>query len=225
MSKKSMRYMTIAILVGGASALGGCAGTPASENRTLYSVHQPVVERSQYVIDLNQSSGGLASGEATRLDQWMQVLEVGYGDAIAVDAGGGVVSSGVRRDIADIAAQRGMQIADYAPITDQPFYPGTVRVVVSRSEAYVPGCPDWSKNSQANFNSTTSANYGCATNSNLAAMVANPEDLIRGQKADPSTRSGVDAVKQYREAGPRYGEGDLASGVSGGGSSGAGGGQ
>jgi pilus assembly protein CpaD len=32
-----------------------------------------------------------------------------------------------------------------------------------------------------------SGNYGCANNANLAAMVANPEDLIKGQKGSPDT--------------------------------------
>lgn len=220
MTSHIMRTVTIALLAGTGLTLGACAG---QSNRTLYPEHQPVVERSQYVIDLNVAAGGLAAGEQARLDQWMDALEIGYGDRIAIDAPDGNAAMTTRQQIGAVAGNRGLLLADYAPITEQPFIPGTVRVVVSRSTAYVPGCPDWSNNSQTDFNNSTHSNFGCATNANRAAMVANPEDLIRGQRGDPSTRAGVEAIKQYREAGPRYGEGDLASGVSG--STGSGGGQ
>jgi pilus assembly protein CpaD len=48
--------------------LGGCMGT---ENRGLESVHQPVVSRSDYAIDLGVSGGALAAGEQQRLAGWM----------------------------------------------------------------------------------------------------------------------------------------------------------
>ena len=57
---------------------------------------------------------------------------------------------------------------------------GPVRVVVSRTRATVPNCPNWSVPSQPNYNNRSMSNFGCAVNSNLAAMVANPEDLVHG---------------------------------------------
>jgi pilus assembly protein CpaD len=48
------------------------------------------------------------------------------------------------------------------------------------------------------------SNFGCAVNSNLAAMIANPEDLIQGRDAsglvDP--RTGTKAVDIYRDKKP-----------------------
>ena len=58
-------------------------------------------------------------------------------------------------------------------------------MVVSRTRAEVPDCPNWSVPSQPNYNNRTMSNFGCAVNSNLAAMVANPEDLIHGREGDP----------------------------------------
>jgi pilus assembly protein CpaD len=77
---------------------------------------------------------------------------------------------------------------------------GTVRVVVSRAFASVPGCPDWSGRSDANFTNGTSRNYGCATSSNLAAMVANKEDLIHGQDGTGNTvvQTNSKAIDAYR---------------------------
>ena len=52
-------------------------------------------------------------------------------------------------------------------------------------------------------------NFGCATQRNLAAMVANPQDLIEGQKGNGETviMSSTKAIDTYREAKPTGAEG------------------
>jgi pilus assembly protein CpaD len=176
------------------TALAGCG----TDNRGLESVHQPVVHRTDYVYDVPAS--GLSATDRERLDGWFQTLRVGYGDKIAIDG----ADTGSRRDIQVLAARYGLLLADTAPVTAGEIGPGQVRVVVSRAVADVPGCPDWSRKSQPNLNSHTMSNYGCAMNSNLAAMVANPEDLVRGRSdggvADAST--GGRAIKELRKATP-----------------------
>ena len=55
------------------------------------------------------------------------------------------------------------------------------------------------------------SNYGCAVNSNLAQMVANPDDLVRGQEARGSdSRAVTKAIKSYRDKSPT-GNGELKS--------------
>jgi pilus assembly protein CpaD len=46
------------------------------------------------------------------------------------------------------------------------------------------------------------SNYGCATNTNLAAMIADPEDLVRGKTGDSQVDAALSgkAIKAYREA-------------------------
>src|SRR4029450_4835666 len=68
------------------------------------------------------------------------------------------------------------------PVLNGEVPPGTVRVIASRPSASVPGCPDWSEDgSDPASSEMTSSNFGCAMNSNLAAMVANPDDLVVGR--------------------------------------------
>lgn len=180
--------------------LGGCAGT---KNRSVESVHQPVVSRSDYALDLATAPDGLAAGEDRRLAGWLDTLRLGYGDRIAVDdpSGEGVAA---RTDIAAVVGRYGLLLSGDAPVTTAQVTPGTIRVVVSRMRASVPGCPDWSRNSSQEFNSNTSSNYGCAVNSNLAAMIARPDDLVRGQANtepnDPATSA--KAIDSYRKATP-----------------------
>src|SRR3546814_11716730 len=75
-----------------------------------------------------------------------------------------------------------------------------MRVVGTLASASVPGCPDWSTKSSINFNKSPSTNYGCATTSNLSAMVADPSDLIKGATDTRNdTAAATRPVRTYRE--------------------------
>lgn len=183
-------------------SLAGCAGAGMS-NRSLDSVHQPVVSQSYYTIDLATADGTLPAGEQQRLSDWLGTMKFGYGDRVSVDDPAPYSNGNAHEAINDIVAKSGMLVAAGAPVTEGQIYPGTVRVVVTRTVAEVPGCPDWSSRSTTDFSSGTSSNYGCAVNSNLAAMVADPTDLIQGKSIsgqDPSTAA--KAIQVYRDAVP-----------------------
>jgi pilus assembly protein CpaD len=194
-----MKHLPIAALLAPALALGACAGTP---NRGLESVHQPVVTRADYAFDVNANGSGLAGGESRRLAGWLDSLHLGYGDRIAIDDPAGYGAA--RSDVAATVARYGLILSDDAPVTGATVAPGTIRVVVSRSTAHVPGCPDMSRVGGTDFESNTQSNQGCAINSNLAAMVANPGDLVRGQPGstayDPAV--GTRAIDAFRKATP-----------------------
>ena len=74
--------------------------------------------------------------------------------------------------------------------------------VVTADRAMVPNCPNW-KSAGLDSGALTDTNYGCAINSNLAAMVADPLDLVHGKSSDETdTNSAVRAIKAWREAEP-----------------------
>ena len=180
-------------------ALAGC-GMPS--NRSLESVHQPVVERTNYTFDVNSGSGGLSYSEQQRLAGWFEAMDLRYGDRIAIDD---PLSSGATRSAVEALAGRyGLLLSDQAPITVGHVSAGTARIVITRSKATVPGCPDWSAKSDVNLANGTSSNYGCAVNSNLAAMVADPEHLVKGVQghSDTVVMSSTKAIGSYREQAP-----------------------
>lgn len=181
--------------------LGGCGGMP-SGNTSLYSVKQPVVERTNYGFDVRTGYDGLDVSEQQRLAGWFDSMDLGYGDRVSIDDP--MSSDATREAIAKLAGRHGVLVDETAPVTSGHVQPGYARVVLTRSTASVPGCPDWSAKSDANFNNAASAGYGCATNGNLAAMVANPEDLIEGQKGTGETviMSSTKAIDSYREQAP-----------------------
>ena len=77
-------------------------------------------------------------------------------------------------------------------------------MVVSRRRAVVPNCPNWSLPSQPNYDNRNMSNYGCGVNTNLAAMVANPEDLVHGQEGTGvgDNRTASKAVLFYKMTPP-----------------------
>lgn len=183
-------------------SLGGCAGLTAQNNNTLESIHQPVVERTNYTLDVATGSGGISLPEQRRLAGWFDAMDLRYGDRIAIDDP--LASGATRAAVEAIAARYGILLSDGAPVTAGYVNPGTARIVVTRSTASVPGCADWSKNSEFSLMNETSTNFGCAVNGNLAAMVANPEDLVRGSTAtgQTSVMSSNKAIEAYRSTAP-----------------------
>lgn len=188
------------ILIALTSSLAAC-NTPDLPDQGVAAVNVPVVTSADYVFDASAPDGALAPGEFDRLNGWFQGLGVGYGDTIYVD---GAFADGARAQVASLAGQYGMAVAPGAPVTVGLVQPGSVRVVVSRRRAVVPGCPNWSLPSQPNYDNRNMSNYGCSVNSNLAAMVANPEDLIHGREGvgTGDVRTGARAVFFYRSTPP-----------------------
>ena len=184
-----------------ALTLGACGGMNM-DNRSLYSVKQPVVERSNYMLDVNTTSEGLPVSEQQRLTGWFESMNLRYGDRLSIDDGGN--SLAVREDVAAIASRYGLLVSEGAPVTAGQSSPGQARVVITRSTASVPDCPDWSHTAEANELNATNPNYGCSINGNLAAMVANPEDLVMGQQGTGETvvTTHTKAIETYRDQEP-----------------------
>lgn len=175
-----------------------------TKNQSVESVHQPVVSRTDYVFDANAGYNGIATSEAARIDGWFQSLQLGYGDRVSVDSGDGVTDNAARESVSAIAARYGLLLDARAPLTSSRVASGNVRIVVSRAIATVPGCPDWSRDHSVNFGSHNASNYGCGVNGNLAAMIADPRDLVfgRGSTGTTDVTMSSKAIKSYRDKVP-----------------------
>ena len=183
-----------------AAVLTGCGYTPHDlPDRGVASVNVPVLTRADFVFDAAAPDGSLAPGEAARLNSWFAGLDLGYGDSIYVDG-----PYGARSEVSQVAGNYGLLVSPSAPVTGGPVGPGTARVIVSRMRATVPYCPNWSVPAQPSSDNRAMSTFGCAVNSNLAAMVANPQDLVYGREGtgvgDSLTAS--KAINSYRKAEP-----------------------
>lgn len=187
-------------------------------NRGVEPLHQPVVERTDFVFDVpNDGSDTLNPADQKRLATWFKALNLGYGDHVTL-AGTDGSSLGTKAAIADVVGHYGLLIEGEAPVTAGSAPAGGIRVVVSRSVASVPGCPTWRDKNEADLTSGLSDNYGCASARNLAAMMADPRDLVEGHEApiDPKSNVSGRAIKAYNDK-PPTGSGDIKT-ISAGGS-------
>ncbi len=153
---------------------------------------QPIVQRNDYVLDLQTARLWLRHrAKRRRLAGWMSAMQpCATATGVAIDDGACRRAPAATKSPPRPAATA-LILADRAPVTAGQIAPGTVRVVVTRMAAKVPGCPDNSRPAEYTFEASTSSNYGCATNSNLAAMIADPADLVRGVwRVRRSRRSG-----------------------------------
>ncbi|WP_240309500.1 MULTISPECIES: CpaD family pilus assembly protein [Sphingomonas] len=187
-------------LVAIAAAMTSACGytTQDQPSKGVLPVNVPVVSRSDFTFDVAAPGGTIPAYEAGRLDAWFQGLQLGYGDNVYVD---GPMAASVRGDVARVAGKYGLLVAPAgAPVTVGVIPAGAVRVVVSRTRASVPNCPNWSDPAQPDFQNRSMSTWGCAVNGNLAAMIANPEDLVHGREpsgvTDPVAASR--AIDLYR---------------------------
>jgi pilus assembly protein CpaD len=77
-----------------------------------------------------------------------------------------------------------------------------VQAADGKTEAIVTGCPNWEPPQGAWWTNAPSANFGCATAQNLAAMLVDPAELEGGKtpNAAPAARLGLRET-QWRSGG------------------------
>ena len=105
------------------------------------SVNVPVVTRTDYVFDAAAPDGSLGPSKRPGSTPG-SALDLGYGDSIYVD--GAYAGCGARATSPASPAATACWSARRAGHRRRGA-PGTVRVVVSRTRASVPDCPNWSE--------------------------------------------------------------------------------
>jgi pilus assembly protein CpaD len=104
-----------------------------------------------------------------------------------------------------------------AAMAADPGYRGiesTHQPIVGPGGAYVPRCPDWSGSNNGNTEGN-GTNYGCATASNFALMIADPMDLLHGRGGDANSPDvATRAVKAWREIPPSSKQWQVTTSVS-----------
>jgi pilus assembly protein CpaD len=75
-----------------------------------------------------------------------------------------------------------------------------VRLSYIRYQAHAEACGDWSVNLGSTSANKISPNFGCATQHNLAAMVADPRDLVTPKPLDPNdAQRRLTVLEKYRK--------------------------
>lgn len=209
----------IRTLIGSVAAVLALSAAPAAfakkQDRSLRSLeplNQPVVQRTDFVFDATPDGyNGLSREEQRRIRDWFDAIDLRYGDRVAIAEGGLYAHSAAAEAVENLVKRYGLLLAGEAPRTAGEAPSGALRIVVSRATASVPGCPNWKDKMELDVVGGQSTNYGCATNSNLAAMIANPDDLVAGRdtRSDLRVVKSTSAIKAYNQAPPSGGGGSL----------------
>ena len=193
----------------------------ADVNQTL-GVYTAGEAAPAYVVDSNRRAVYLLEGDflseaqARAFDEYLTAIRIAYGDRISIDDPVAVGAAERRAAIAGVVARHGLLVEETAPVSSTRLAPGVTRIVITRSRASIPDCPDWSRPSNPELAASTMSNFGCATRSNLAEMVADPNDLVSGKAyegADGHTiNKATDAFRRRQPTGYKEGSGTMSAG-------------
>jgi pilus assembly protein CpaD len=157
--------------------VGACA--PVTSYTDAEAPKRLKLDTSTTQLDLRFVPGAaaLASVDAARLRQAAATGEIAPTDRVVV-ATAGPPRLAEERQAAISALVLHYGIVPVAGAQDAP--PNRAIISVERTLVTLPPCPNWSKRPHSDFDNQPSSNFGCATESNLGMMVANPSDLAGG---------------------------------------------
>jgi len=139
-----------------------------------------------YTVPFASGSAVLAPAERAALDRFIARQARGQTIRLMVSAADTASPLAVRREAAVVAylRERGLD-PKLGPVATEGVNRSAVVVAIGRFVVTPPSCPDWSKNAGGDTANTTDSNFGCAAETNLGLMVANPGDLVRGAPMGP----------------------------------------
>lgn len=188
-----LRYASI-----GAVLLAGSCAAPFNDGSALSNdgaVNHPISVAPQSVdlkLSFSAPDAGLLPEDAAQLNQFVaDYLQHGNGSiSVSVPAGSNspAAISYFGERLASMGVPRSRILVGTHDVTN-----GDARVDVNYITyvAHTKPCGDWSTNLANTASNESSPNFGCAVQQNIAAMVADPRDLLQ-----PRSMTAADAVRR-----------------------------
>jgi pilus assembly protein CpaD len=188
------------------TALGGCWQSPrfkAPFTLANPSERYPIaVRQGEVSLDLAvyPGSSGLNESQKGQVYGFLRDYKSQSSDRLLIRApSGGPNETAAMRAYDDV--RRALRSAGVRPasVTLEPYFANgdpnaPLRLSYLQFVALPPDCPDWSEDMGRDPNNMPWSNKGCATQRNLAAMVANPEDLVHPRGETPRSGERRDVV-------------------------------
>ena len=171
-------------------ALTGCQSLPHYEDFSIVPERKQIkVNQVQYSHDVSfaPASAELSGAEGERLVSFLTNAAAARKDRFYLVTSNPEVPTALsdarKKMVAEYLSTFGIQTSilssDFAVKTPNL---DAVSLIIRRHVVTLPGCPNWS-GERTTYNNVPSSNWGCATETNLGLMVAEPGDLIRGRDA------------------------------------------
>ncbi len=195
-----MRIRPAAIATFFAILLTACA-PQAAQWSGAESSKEIKVEWVNFRHDVNFSTIQTAPSdfERARLQSFLAQMRMTPSSRVAVTAASGPLAAPRADAVVALLAEQQIGSTSLASGSLVNVAPGSVAVIVGRYVATPPNCPDWRKPANQNFQNSPASNFGCADAVNLALMVEDPADLLRGRRLGPGDAAGlVHGIQRYR---------------------------
>ncbi len=171
----------ITLLAFGALTLSACQHVENFD--TVRTSRDPVVNKVENDLDISFAYGSshLDKVARERIETFIMAYEVSRLDDIEIEIAqqGGTLAQDRAETVAAYFRHFGLK-PHYRVVSDEENLQ-TVDVTLAKYTVQVPNCPDWTDDPSNSFNNQVHSNFGCANAANLAMMVGDPRDLLRGR--------------------------------------------
>lgn len=188
--KDLLRFASLAAVL-----LAGSCASPINGDDTMMAdgaANHPIVVEPNYTsikLPFSASDAGLMPDDATKLDAFVEEYLMHGNGAISISAPSGEAGNAAIRYFGERLSSMGVPpsriLVGHRNDADQ-----RVEIGYLAYQAKADSCGDWSHNAGDTASNEPMPNFGCAVQHNIAAMVANPRDLVepRPMDADDGTR-------------------------------------
>ena len=177
------------IMIAGSCAVSNDATSISSDGAANHPIS---VEPTFREIKLQFAGGaeGLEIDEALKFEAFLDEYRAHGNGSLGISVPNGPPSRTAITWLAERAAATGIP-RDKILVSTHDTRDGDFRVDVSyiAYTARAPECRDWSENLAFSGDNLTPKNFGCSVQRNIAAMVADPRDLLGPRRFDPADAS------------------------------------
>ena len=211
--------LKLALPMAAALALGACSapyGLDPYENVYVSQVHwerYPIeVGKGTMKMKVPTTSARLSSDQEETVVRFAQQARRTEASQVVVSQPANAPNAGpVAAEVAHLLASEGIPPRDIVSATYNGNRTAPVVVSFARHFASSPECGDWSQSITETGLNEPYANFGCAQQHNIAALVADPQDLTVPRASTPpdaTRRSNV--ISDYRDGSDTTSSGDVA---------------
>ena len=184
--------MGVVLLAAMSSTLAACSrGELALDDTYTPAAHYeryPIkVTRGPVKMEVSSQHGSLQPSQINAISSFSRAaVNAGSSKITILRPSGGGASGKVARQTYQLLVQSGISPGMIAQKTYPGPSKGPVQISYVRSVAVTKECGDWSEDMADTSSNEPFTNYGCAVQSNIAAMVVNPDDFVVPRPATPA---------------------------------------
>lgn len=196
-----LRGLAIAsILVAGSCAVPHNSPDTISEDGAVN--HPIAVEPSYRELKVTYAGGadGMSADDAAKLDAFLADYRTHGNGSLSISAPGSAGRAAITF-FAEHAAATGISRNRILVSTRESGGDGRVSISYIAYTARADSCGDWSENLAYSADNLTPGNFGCSVQHNIAAMVADPRDLLGPRPFEPADANRAGAVLEKYEQG------------------------